>query len=404
MMSEHNARSIDTIVIGGGQAGLSVGHHLAKRGIPFVILDAHQRIGDAWRTRWDSLRLFTPNRLNGLDGMPFPGPGHSFATKDDMADYLESYASRFELPVRTGVRVGRLRRRGDRFLVTAGDQQFDAAHVVVAMSSWQKPQRPALASELDPDIVQLHSSEYRNPSQLRAGGVLIVGGGNSGAEIAYEVCRDHHVWLAGRRIGQVPFRPESTVGRVLMPFIGRVVFHRVLTTSTPLGRSFHAKHRSHAEPLLRVKSKDLASSGVARMGRVTGVKDGLPLLDDGALIDAANVIWCTGYHAGFSWIDLPVFENGAPRHVRGIVEDEPGLYFVGLKFLHAVSSSQVHGVGRDAARVVDAITGRTVPALRAKSVRRSGQGTDGQPPTRTRPRWRIPRRGALHLAGVRPHG
>lgn len=363
-MSTNTAESIDTIVIGGGQAGLSVGYHLAKRGIPFVVVDAHERIGDAWRTRWDSLRLFTPNRLNGLDGMPFPAPHHSFATKDDMADYLESYASRFQLPVRTGVRIDGLRRQGERFLVTAGDQQFHAGNVVVAMSSWQKPERPVFASKLHPGIVQLHSGEYHNPSQLQAGGVLIVGGGNSGAEIAYELCRDRQVWLAGPRIGQIPFRPESNVGRLLMPFIGRVVFHRVLTTKTPMGRKFHAKHRSMAEPLLRVKSKDLASAGVERVERVTDVKDGLPLLDDGRLIDAANVIWCTGFHPGFSWIDLPIFEKGQPRHDGGIAEDEPGLYFVGLKLLYAVSSSQVHGVGRDAARIADAIA---QPARRSPS-------------------------------------
>ncbi|TDE00592.1 flavin-containing monooxygenase [Jiangella asiatica] len=363
-MSSQPAASINTVVIGGGQAGLSVGYHLARRGIPFVIVDAHERIGDAWRTRWDSLRLFTPNRLNGLDGMPFPAPGHSFATKDAMADYLESYAARFELPVRTGVRVDGLRRNGDRFLVTAGDQRFDAGNVVVAMSSWQRPERPAFTPALDPGIVQLHSSEYRNPSQLRAGGVLIVGGGNSGAEIAHEICRDHQVWLAGPRVSQVPFRPESAVGRALMPFVGRVVFHRILTTSTPMGRRFHAKHRFQAEPLLRVKSKDLASAGVKRVGRVTGVKDGLPMTDDGTPIDAANVIWCTGYEPGFSWIDLPIFENGLPRQVRGVVEGEPGLYFVGLKLLYAVSSSQIHGVGRDAARVVNAIVARTAPASR----------------------------------------
>jgi putative flavoprotein involved in K+ transport len=371
-MSGHAAQSIDTMVIGGGQAGLSVGYHLAKRGIPFVIVDAHERIGDAWRTRWDSLRLFTPNRLNGLDGMPFPARDHSFATKDDMADYLESYASVFELPVQTGVRVDRLRRLGDRFLVSAGDQQFDAGNVVVAMSSWQRPVRPAFASELHPGIVRLHSSEYRNPSQLQPGGVLIVGGGNSGAEIAHEVWRDRQVWLAGPRISQVPFRPESTVGRVLMPFVGRVVFHRILTASTPMGRRFHAKHRFQAEPLLRVKSKDLASAGVERVGRVVGVRDGLPMLDDGSVIDAPNVILCTGYHPGFSWIDLPIFEGGVPRHVRGVVEDEPGLYFVGLKLLYAVSSSQIHGVGRDAARVVEAIAGRTVPAHRGTSPPHAG--------------------------------
>lgn len=363
-MNSQTHETIDTIVIGGGQAGLSVGYHLAKRDIRFVILDAHERVGDAWRMRWDSLRLFTPNRLNGLDGMPFPVPGHSFATKDDMADYLEAYAARFELPIRTGVRVDGLRRQGERFLVTTGNQSFEADNVVVAMSSWQAPKRPEFAAELNSEIVQLHSSEYRNPAQLQDGGVLIAGGGNSGAEIAYELRRSRQVWLAGPRIGQVPFRPESITGRVLMPFVGRVVFHRVLTTSTPMGRKFRAKHMSMAEPLIRVKSKDLAAAGVERVRRVTDVKDGLPFLDDGRLIDAANVIWCTGFHPGLSWIDLPIFENGAPTHVRGVVADQPGLYFVGLKLLYAVSSSQVHGVGRDAARAADAIADRPRAALR----------------------------------------
>lgn len=376
-MSEHTAEPIDTIVIGGGQAGLSVGYHLARRNLRFIIVDAHERIGDAWRTRWDSLRLFTPNRLNGLDGMAFPASGHSFATKDDMADYLESYAARFQLPVRTGVRVDSVRRQGDRFLVTARDQVFDAGNVVVAMSSWQEPRRPDFAAELAPDIVQLHSAEYRNPSQLRPGGVLIVGGGNSGAEIAHELCGNRQVWLGGPRVAELPFRPESPAGRALMPFIARVVFHRVLTTSTPMGRRFHAKHRFGAEPLLRIKSKQLAAAGVQLVGRVEGVRDGRPSLEDGTAIEAANVIWCTGYRAGLSWIDLPIFDNAAPRHVRGVVEDEPGLYFVGLKFLYSVSSAQVHGVGRDAALVADAIAGRAVPAPRATPALRENQEAAG---------------------------
>src|SRR5579884_417399 len=174
---------IQTIVIGGGQAGLSVGYHLARRGLPFVILDANERIGDSWRKRWDSLRLFTPARYDGLAGMPFPAPAFTFVTKDEMADYLEAYAARFALPVRTGVRVDRLSRHGDRFDVTAGGLRFEAENVVVAMSNYQQPRVPPFAHELDPGISQLHSSEYRNPSQLRDGSVLIVGAGNSGAEI-----------------------------------------------------------------------------------------------------------------------------------------------------------------------------------------------------------------------------
>lgn len=183
------AERIETVVIGAGQAGLSVGYHLARRGLPFAILDASERIGDQWRNRWDSLRLFTPARFNGLAGMRFPAPGHYFPTKGEMADFLESYAHRFELPVRLGVEVDRLSRQGDRFLVSAGDRRFETDNVVVAMANYQKPKVPDFAAELDRRIIQLHSSDYRNPSQLRAGAVLVVGAGNSGAEIATDVGR-----------------------------------------------------------------------------------------------------------------------------------------------------------------------------------------------------------------------
>src|SRR5688572_12241468 len=197
-----NARPIEerhnTVIIGAGQAGLSVGYHLQRRGVPFVILEANQRIGDSWRQRWDSLRLFTPARYDGLDGMRFPGPDFAFPTKDEMADYLEAYAARFDLPVRTGARVERVSRRGAHFLVQTADATLQAENVVVAMATFQQPKLPAYARELDAGIVQLHSSEYRNAAQLQEGPVLIVGAGNSGAEIAVEVARGHRVLMAGR--------------------------------------------------------------------------------------------------------------------------------------------------------------------------------------------------------------
>ena len=177
---------VEVVVIGAGQAGLSVGYFLARHSVPFVILDANARVGDSWRSRWDSLRLFTAARYDGLVGMPFPAPALSFPTKDDMADYLEAYAKRFALPVRSNVRVDRLFREGDRYVVVAGDRRFEAAHVVVAMATYQRPRVPEFARQLDPGIVQLHSSEYKNPSQLKPGGVLIAGAGNSGAEIALD--------------------------------------------------------------------------------------------------------------------------------------------------------------------------------------------------------------------------
>lgn len=358
---------VQNVVVGGGQAGLAVGHSLARRGLPFVILDAHARIGDAWRTRWDSLRLFSAARYDGLPGMPFPGPSSAFPTKDEMADYLEAYAARFELPVRTGVRVDRLRRRRDRFQLTAGTMRFEADNVVVAMGSHQVPWVPPFADHLDPGIVQLHAAEYRNPSQLGEGNVLVVGVGNSGGEIALEVAARHPTSLAGKEAGVVPFRIESLIARrVVLPLLFRFIAHHLLTVDTPLGRRMRPKLLSHGQPLVRVKPSDLAAAGVERVGRVMGVQNGLPVLEDGRTVEVANVIWCTGYRPAFSWIDLPVFDAAGrePRHHRGIVGAEPGLYFVGLFFQYAMSSGFLPGVGRDAEHVVEAIAARREPVRR----------------------------------------
>jgi putative flavoprotein involved in K+ transport len=364
-MPEREPEHVETVIIGGGQAGLSVGHHLARRGRPFLILDANQRVGDAWRRRWDSLRLFTPARYNALAGVPFPAPAGSYPTKDQVADYLESYATRFQLPVRTGVRVDRLSRDDGRFVVAAGGRRWEADNAVVAMSSFQVPRVPSFATDLDPGVVQLHSAGYRNPSQLQAGGVLVVGAGNSGAEIALEVAGRHPTWLAGRESGHVPFRIEGAAARfVFQPLLFRVVGHRVLTVDTPIGRRMRPRLMAHGAPLVRVKPKDLAAAAVRRVPRVAGVRDGQPLLADERVLEVANVIWCTGFGPDFSWIDLPVFGAQArePMHHRGVVASQPGLYFVGLFFLYAMSSGFLPGVDRDAEHVVRAILRPPGPA------------------------------------------
>ena len=356
----------DTVVIGAGQAGLSTGYHLARLGRRFVIVDSADRVGDSWRKRWDSLRLFTTARFDGLDGMPFPAPKHSFPTKDEMADYLEAYALHFGLPVHTGVTVDRVWREGDRFMVQAGDSIIEADNVVIAMASYQTARVPDFASALDSRIVQLHSMEYRNLAQLRAGDVLLVGAGNSGAEIAVETTRGGHAtYLSGRATGQIPFRMESTVGRVaLAPFVFRFIFHHVLTVDTPMGRRMRRKMLSKGLPLIRTKESDLAARGVTRVPRVVGARDGLPHLADGSTLDVANIIWCTGYNLGLSWIELPIFDpSGEPRHEGGIVVDEPGIFFVGQHFQYSVSSTMIHGVGRDAERIARAIAmRRSAPA------------------------------------------
>jgi putative flavoprotein involved in K+ transport len=342
----------DVVVIGGGQAGLATGYHLARRGLRFVILEANQRIGDNWRSRWDSLRLFTPARYDGLPGMPFPGlPRHVFPTRSQMADYLQEYATRLKLPVRTGVRVERLASAGDEdgYLVTASDASYQPAQVVIATGAFGIPLAPEFAAQLDPAIRQLHSSEYLNPAQLRDGPVLIVGAGNSGAEIALDTAPDHRTWLSGRDPGHVPFRIDSRRARVMFPVLWFIANH-VITVNSPIGRRMSGQFRSHGMPVVRVKPADVLAAGVERVGRTVGVREGQPLLDDGRVLEVTNVIWCTGLAQDYRWIDLPILgDNGAPIHVRGDVPAARGISFMGLVLLRAVASVLVGGVGRDAA-------------------------------------------------------
>ena len=362
MRGSYEPERVETIIIGAGQAGLSVGYHLARRGRQFLILDANERIGDSWRTRWDSLRLFTAARYDSLDGMPFPSAPGYFPTKDEMGDYLASYASRFSLPVRTGQTVTSLTREGDCYLVVTDSGRYEANHVVIAMATFQRPKVPGFATNLDPSIVQLHSSEYRNLTQLQPGGVLLVGAGNSGAELALEAVRGgHETWVSGRDVGRIPFRFGGIPRTLLIGAMLRFVFHHALTTDTRIGRKVRPKVLAHATaPLIRATPDVLAAAGIQRVARTAGAQHGRPLLEDGRVLDVANVIWCTGYEPGFSWIDLPVFDaDGEPRHDRGVVRYEPGLYFVGLHFLYAMSSTMIHGVGRDANHVAEVIAGRT---------------------------------------------
>lgn len=356
----HDATELEyvhTAVIGGGQAGLATGYFLRRRNIPFLVLDAHNRIGDVWRTRWDSLRLFTPAKFNAIPGKRFPAPGNAFPTKDEMADYLESYVEEFRIPVRTGMRVDRLSSHKGRFVLQCGRTQIEADNVVVAMADFQQPRIPEYASDLSPAIVQIHSRDYRNKGQLQPGAVLVVGAGNSGAEIAKEVAGAHATYLSGRDVGSVPFKIEGLAARLILArVVLRVVFHRLLTLDTPVGRKVRQKVISQGGPLIRVKSRQLEKLGVQRVPRVTGVRDGKPELQDGRVLDVANIVWCTGFQSGFAdWMDLPVASPLETLHRRGVVEQIPGLYFVGQHFQYAFSSAMIHGVGRDARHVASQI-------------------------------------------------
>jgi putative flavoprotein involved in K+ transport len=362
---------VNTVVVGAGQAGLSVGYHLQRRGVPFVILEGNSRIGEAWRRRWDSLRLFTPRKFSSLDGWPFPGARNAFPTKDEMGDYLEAYARHFDLPVRLDTRVERVSRQGAGFVVVAGDRRIEAEHVVVAMANHQRAAVPAFGAQLDPSIVQIHSLDYRNPSQLQDGPVLVAGAGNSGVEIALDVVAGHRVWVAGRDTGHVPFHIDKQPSLVLlMRLTLRVMFHRVLSIANPIGRRMRPKMLYGGGPLVRTKPYQLTKAGIERVPRVAGVQDGKPVLADGRVLDVANVVWATGFHPGFSWIDLPIFgADGLPEHEGGEVAREPGLYFLGLHFLYSMSSEMIHGVGRDADRIAGRIAARAVRSGAARQSR-----------------------------------
>jgi len=360
--------SYETVVIGGGQAGLSVGYHLAKRGRQFVILDEDERVGDAWRRRWDSLRLFTPARFNGLPGMPFDAPRWSFPTKDEMGDYLEAYAERFALPVRTGMKVERIGQESSRFIVDLGDERLEARNVVVATGAHRVPKLPSFAAQLDPRIVQLHSADYRNPSQLEDGAVLVVGVGNSGAEIAYELAETRHCFLAGTSNGEIPAQHGSRRSVLIFRAI-RFFGHHVLRTDTRIGRKVGPKVAANGPPLIRRRERDLGAVGIERTGRVTGIQEGLPLLEDGRVLEIANVVWCTGFRTDFSWIHLPAFESdGRPRHKRGVVDAVPGLYFAGLVFQYSLTSDVLPNGGRDAEYVARHIATQAARAVGSPSV------------------------------------
>ncbi|MEU4289735.1 NAD(P)-binding domain-containing protein [Kribbella sp. NPDC026596] len=349
----------ETVVIGAGQAGLSAGYHLAQRGQPFVILDAADRVGGSWLERWDSLALFTPAGHDGLPGVKF-GSDYRFPSRDEMVAYLERYAEQFKLPIRLGTHVDGLFREGDGFRVTAGPESFLTRNVILATGYHRVPKTPAFASELSADIVQMHSADYRNPGQLQPGTVLIVGAGNSGAEIGIDVATDHKVLLSGRNVGYIPIDTRTWQGKVFFPVIWWVWEH-ILTEEKKPGRKIQAESLAgHSEFLIRQKEKDLLAVGIERVARIEAVVDGRPQTEDGVRLDVASIIWCTGFTPGFSWIDLPGLDStGRLASERGAVTGQPGLYVLGQQFEYMFNSHTVGGVGKDAAYVVRHLAQRT---------------------------------------------
>ena len=333
-------------VVGGGQAGLATGYYLERAGVQFTILDRHARIGDSWRRRWSSLKLFTPARIDGLPGMRFPAPADEHPSRDAMAAFLEDYARRFSLPVRSNVVVMRMTALDDHFELELDEGGLTADQVIIATGSNQAPRIPAFARDLDPAIRQLTAATYSSPSDLAEGAVLVIGAGNSGSEIALEAASaGHRVLLSGRDTG----RGNPAVFRRLPWWLGRLL----LTNSTPMGRRMAARMAAGGAPRFWIEAADFERAGVERVGRTVGTDGGQPRLDDGTVVNVGSVVWCTGFTQDFDWITPRVVDDsGRALHERGLSSVQRGLYFVGLPFQYSVASALVGGVSRDALYVV----------------------------------------------------
>jgi len=353
--------AVETVVVGGGQAGLAAGYQLARREREFVVLDAAERPGESWRQRWDSLRLFTPAGYSHLPGLRFPAPSDAFPTKDEMAEYLARYAEHDQLPIEHRTRVDRLERDGAEFLLTAGRRRWRARAVIVATGAHAAPRIPAFADRLDPSIAQESSADYRNPRQLPPGPVLVVGAGNSGAEIALDLATAanptrQRVLLAGRDVGYVP-----GVG------FGNLVYPLTQLLGSWGARKVRERLSGGGDPLGRVRRDDLSEAGVIRLPRVAGAQDGTPVVSDGTPVEAAAVVWCTGMRPDFGWIHVPVFDDAGQLEHRGGITDDPRLCALGLPYQSTIASHLVGGVGRDAERIVEHLT-------RLPTLRRRGRG------------------------------
>jgi putative flavoprotein involved in K+ transport len=338
---EQDPDHCDVAVVGAGQAGLAIGYFLARQGRRLVILERADSIGAAWRERWESLTLFTPRRYNGLSGLPFPGDPDGYPSRDEVIAYLERYAQTFELPIELNGNVRRLTAENGRFLLELDGKTITADQVVVATGPFQRPWMPELADRLAPEIFQTHSTGYRKPTDVPEGTVLVVGGGNTGFQIAEELSATHNVFLSvGSR--QTPL-PQKFLGRDLFWWLTK---SRLLgtTVESRLGRRLQ-----HRETLIGSSPRELERRyGVELKPRVVDASGLTVRFADGSQLEVEAVIWATGYRPDYSWIELPVFDPEGRLHHRRGVTDVPGSHFLGLTWQHTRGSALLGWVKEDA--------------------------------------------------------
>jgi putative flavoprotein involved in K+ transport len=336
-----NSRRFDVVVIGGGQAGLATAWHLAQQGLRYVVLEANEELGGSWRARWDSLTLFTPSEFDALPGLPFPAPAGTYPGKDAVAGYLRDYAGAAGLTIELNAPVSGLDRSENGFLVRTADRTFAADQVVVATGPFQVPVIPTAAAGLADSVVQVHSADYRNPRSLPEGPALVVGGGNSGFQIAEELAADRPVDLS---IGsENPLLPQRPLGRDLFWWLTRLRLIRV-----PAGSRLGRRMQSRGEFVIGTSRRQLEGKGVRIRPRLVATDGRSVTFADGSTLDVDAVVWATGYRSDYSWIDIPtVLQDGRVVHRRGVT-DVPGLYFVGLAWQHTRGSALLGFVDEDA--------------------------------------------------------
>ncbi|USB33657.1 NAD(P)/FAD-dependent oxidoreductase [Paenibacillus sp. YPG26] len=343
-------RSYDVIVIGAGQAGLAAGYFLRQSGLSFILLDQHHQVGSVWRERYDSLILFTPRFYSALPGLSLEGDPNGYAAKDEIADYLHSYAKHFELPIQLNTEVLKVSKTEDRFLLETNQGQFSSRHVIVAAGPFQKPLIPQISGSISSDVIQLHTANYRNSSQLQEGPMLVVGGGNSGAQIAVELADQYPVTLSASH--KIRFMPVQLMSKSIFWWFGKLRVYQASVHSR-----FGQWLRNKPDPVFGYELKNLLAKGSVNLKpRTKAAVNGDIVFEDNTSIPVKNIIWATGYYSDYRWIDIPdaIDEKGKPRHDEG-VSPVAGLYYVGMPWQRNRSSALLGGVGRDAEAVVTKI-------------------------------------------------
>ncbi|WP_289142568.1 NAD(P)/FAD-dependent oxidoreductase [uncultured Brevibacillus sp.] len=343
-------QSYDIIVVGSGQAGLAAGYFLKKKGLSFVLLEKGKEVGQTWKNRYDSLVLFTPRFYSSLPGKTLEGDPNGYAAKDEIADYLHSYANQIELPIHFQTEVTALKQSSTGFLLETNQGDYAAKNVIIATGPFQQPLIPQMADALPKDIVQIHTAHYLNPSSLQDGPVVVIGAGNSGAQIAVELAKEREVYLS---IGhKMKFMPLQLMNKSIFWWFGKIGFLKA-NIHSKIGKWLSRQH----DPIFGFELKEAIQKGAVKLKpRTKRIQSDEIVFADHSTVKVRNIVWATGFYPEYSWIKIPqsLNEKGKPIHHRGI-SPVSGLYFVGLPWQYRRGSALIGGVGQDAEFIVQQI-------------------------------------------------